>query len=159
MMKESKKNRYHGFKVPDAYFKAFEFKNDFKKQSHGFQIPENYFNQFKVSNQIKKDKYAKVFRLIKHSKITYVVGMAASLLIMFAIINSQPKTNSLENYDIALLESYLLEESIYSSDISSLVDDTVTLYELEFNNYNNINDKEVENFLLYESEVEELILN
>lgn len=159
MMKESKKNRAHGFKVPDAYFKAFEFKNDNSKQSHGFQIPENYFNQFKVSSEIKQDKYAKVLRLINHSKITYVIGMAASVLIMFAIFNTQPKTNSLENYDIALLENYLLEESIYSSDISSLIDNTEALYDLEFNNYNNINDKEVENFLLYESEVEELILN
>ena len=111
-----------------------------------------------MSTPISNEGLTNIFKLIDKSKIIYPIAVAASLVLMFSIFTNQKQTNSLKDYEIATLEEYLMEETIYNNDISALIDDSFDINTIEFDN-SILNDLEAENYLLYEIEVEEIILN
>ena len=158
MMKNKNSHLKHGFKIPSDYFEEFKIKTSFGKKSTGFKIPDGYLENFEVSSPITNKGLTNIFKLFDKSKIIYPLAVAASLVLMFSIFTNQKQSNSLENYEIAVLEDYLLEESIYNNNISALLDDSFDINSIEIDN-SILNDVEAENYLLYEIEVEEIILN
>lgn len=158
MIKNKNSHLKHGFKIPSDYFEEFKINNSCGKKSTGFEIPEGYIENFNVSIPITNQGLTNVFKIFNKSKIIYPVAVAASLVLMFSIFTNQKQTNSLKDYEIATLENYLLEESIYNNDISALIDDSFEINSIEIDK-NILNDVQAENYLLYEIEVEEIILN
>lgn len=158
MMKNKNNHLKHGFKIPSDYFDEFKIKNSFGKKSIGFKIPDGYLENFEISKPITNKGLTNVFKLFDKSRIIYPLAIAASLVLMFSIFTNQKQTNSLKDYEIATLEKYLIEETIYINDISALIDDSFDINSIEIDN-SILNDLEAENYLLYEIEVEEIILN
>lgn len=158
MMKNKNNHLKHGFKTPSDYFDEFKIKDSFGKKSNGFKIPDGYIENFEVFTPISNKGLTNIFKLIDKSKIIYPIAVAASLVLMFSIFTNQKQTNSLKDYEIATLEEYLMEETIYNNDISALIDDSFDINSIEIDN-SILNDQEAENYLLYEIEVEEIILN
>ncbi|GAB4157291.1 MAG: hypothetical protein Tsb0033_08960 [Winogradskyella sp.] len=163
-----KKDKLHniksnGFKIPDNYFESFEdsfFKslNDNKVidgiNDAGFKVPEGYFDTIdeKVINNL-EDK--PVVRLNARKTLYYVAGIAASLLLLFAIfINDGDKTQELsaemvetyfENSD---LDSYELAELLVNADI---LEEDFTLVETEYKEEN------LESYLLENTDIETIL--
>ncbi|MGB2231884.1 MAG: hypothetical protein ACPH12_03085 [Flavobacteriaceae bacterium] len=158
MMKNKNSHLKHGFKIPSDYFEEFKMKTSLHKKLNGFEIPNGYIENFKVTTPVDNKRLTKVFKLFNKSKTVYPIAIAASLVLMFSIFINQKESNSLENYEIAVLEDYLLEESVYNNNISVLIDDSFDINSIEIDN-TILNDNEAENYLLYEIEVEEIILN
>lgn len=163
-----KKDKLHniksnGFKTPDNYFESFEdsfFKslNDNKVidgiNDAGFKVPEGYFDTIdeKVINNL-EDK--PVVLLNARKTLYYVAGIAASLLLLFAIfINNGDKTQELsaemvetyfENSD---LDSYELAELLVNADI---LEEDFTLVETEYKEEN------LESYLLENTDIETIL--
>ena len=152
------KLRYISISQSDVTIDEFKIKNSFGKKSTGFKIPDGYLENFEVFTPISNEGLTNIFKLIDKSKIIYPIAVAASLVLMFSIFTNQKQINSLKDYEIATLEEYLMEETIYNNDISVLIDDSFDINSIEFDN-SILNDQEAENYLLYEIEVEEIILN
>ncbi|WP_426429877.1 hypothetical protein ACPX19_10070 [Winogradskyella sp. HB-48] len=163
-----KKDKLHniksnGFKTPDNYFESFEDRffealSDNKAidgiNDAGFTVPEGYFDTIdeKVLNNL-EDKPA--VRLNTRKTLYYVAGIAASLLLLFAIfINNGDKTQELsaemvetyfENSD---LDSYELAELLVNADI---LEEDFTLVETEYKEEN------LESYLLENTDIETIL--
>ena len=107
---------------------------------------------------ISNEGLTNIFKLDGKSKIIYPIAVAASLVLMFSIFTNQKQPNSLKDYEIATLEEYLMEETIYNNDISALIDDSFDINSIEIDN-SILNDQEAEKLPPLRNEVEEIILN
>ena len=128
-MKPSLKDiKNHGFKVPDNYFNTLEHRlmeQNSKKQEAllpkhtEFKVPDGYFNKFdnNLLDRIKEGE-SKVISLFPKPVLYYVAGIAAILLLVFTIFNriDENKTLNFDNIDMALIETYFLENSVSLSD-------------------------------------------
>lgn len=124
---------YHSdqdFKVPQGYFESLEERvmasvaTDEIEQNlpqHGFMMSEEYldsfedrlFDRMEQENLLNKEVRPKVRRLPFRESLKYAAAVAAVLLIVGTLFNSnQPSTpDSLENIDLLTLEGYLQEVS------------------------------------------------
>lgn len=164
MKKEKIHNiKSNGFKTPHNYFQSFEdelFERLNKEETiedvnnSGFTAPKGYFESLddKIFNKL-EDKT--IVRLSTRKALYYITGVAASLLVLFAIfINNNGKTQELsaemvetyfKNSD---LDSYELAELLVNADI---LEEDFTLIETEYKEEN------LESYLLENTDIETIL--
>lgn len=163
-----KKEKLHnikssGFKAPGNYFDSIEdkFFERLKVEESieglndsGFTAPEDYFDTLedKILSKL-EDK--PVVKLNSRKTLYYITGIAASLLLLFAIIlNNDDNTQELsaemvetyfENSD---LDSYELAELLVNADI---LEEDFTIVETEYKEEN------LESYLLENTDIETIL--
>lgn len=163
-----KKDKLHnvnstGFKTPDNYFDSFEnklFERLDKKESiegineSGFKVPEGYFDSVdnKIFNKL-EDK--PVVKLNTKKTFYYVAGIAASLVLLFALFfGNKPST---EDFSAEMVEAYFENSDLDSYELAELLVDAeileedFTLTETEYNEDN------LESYLLENTDIETIL--
>ena len=163
-----KNNKLHkvkstGFKTPDHYFESFEDRlfarlNDEEPSiginETGFEVPKDYFDALdaKIMGKLNTDDKP-IVKLNTRRTFYYVAGIAASLLLMFAIfmnrngeeISAEMVTTYFENSD---LDSYELAELLVDAE---LLEEDFTIIETEYNEDN------LESYLLENLDIESIL--
>lgn len=163
-----KKGKLHnikssGFKTPENYFdsledKLFERLNNKETikgiNDPGFIVPKDYFESLdnKILNKL-EDK--PVIKLTTRKTLYYVAGIAASLLLLFAIfINNDNETQELsaemvetyfENSD---LDSYELAQLLVEAEI---LEEDFTIVETQYN------EETLESYLIENTDIETIL--
>ncbi|MDY2587741.1 hypothetical protein [Winogradskyella aquimaris] len=164
MKKEKLHNiKSNGFKVPDNYFDTVEdaFFNRLNKKDSiegiittGFKTPEGYFDSVE-HNIISKLNDKPVISLYSRKALYYISGIAASLVLLFAIfinndnntedISAEMVTTYFENSD---LDSYELAELLAKAEI---IDTDFKVMETDFN------EEHLESYLLENTDIETIL--
>lgn len=164
-----KKNNLHniksaGFKTPDNYFESIEDKlfsqltieKSFKDiKEPGYTVPNNYFDTVEdnIFSKLKSDDRP-VISLKSRKTFYYIAGIAASLLLLFAVfinnesseyISAEVVETYLENRD---LSSYELAELLSDND---LLDEDFTIIKTPYEEDN------LESYLLEHSDIETIL--
>jgi cell division protein FtsL len=155
-----------GFKMPDNYLESFD-ERIFKKletpnaiskgNASGFKVPKNYFEA--LDNQLipklsTKDQ-TKVVSLISWKKALYVSGIAASIVLMVALFNTYSYQPTFGDLEITNIEDYIADEDFTNEDLASLfAEDNLTLNAFMDSN---LEDSNIEDYLLNNSSLEDLI--
>lgn len=163
-----KHTKQSGFKVPGDYFNNLEdavfnklnskSKLDTIKNS-GFKVPKDYFSTVEdnVFKTIKKEeKEVKVVSLWSRKNILYASGVAAAIVFMISIFNTN-KELTFDSLDTELVESYISTYNINSSDLATLWNET-DLNDVAFSDYEFL-DESVEDYILENSTLEDLIID
>lgn len=149
-----------GFKTPKDYFSQVEEQilNEVhvinKTNQSGFEVPNNYFDTLdeKVLGQLEQNKG--VFILKPRQSFYYIAGIAASLILLFAIFinkesNDDISTEMVESYfEASDLDTYELVELLAHAE---LLGDDFVISEIKYNEEN------IEAYLLEYSDIEELL--
>lgn len=166
-----KKSKLHtiqetGFKVPDAYFDSFDERISKKLTAQkdmasiedpGYKVPENYFENFDANLQarLKTMEQTKVRTLLSPQNITYITGVAATLLLMLTVFLNSDDSVSINQVETASIENYLNEENLNVYDIASFLNtDDMVLDDFVTNTFT---DESLENYLLNNTSIEDLI--
>ena len=120
-----------GFKIPTGYLEEFEdsilklasLKE--KVSDSGFSIPEGYFDsvESKILSQIPEKESRKVISLINKKSIIYTTSIAASLVLMFNLIDFNTKID-INSIETSTIESYLNSEDFDSDELAALLIDS-----------------------------------
>jgi hypothetical protein len=120
-----------GFKIPTGYLEEFEdsilklasLKE--KVSDSGFSIPEGYFDsvESKILSQIPEKESRKVISLINKKSIIYATSIAASLVLMFNLIDFNTKID-INSIETSTIESYLNSEDFDSDELAALLIDS-----------------------------------
>lgn len=166
-----KKDRIHnvdktGFKVPKDYFKNLEddIINDLKLREHitapGFKTPKGYFDTLEDSiiEKVSKKESPKVISLFTRKNIIYISSIAAAILLLFNLnIFDNNSSSTLDfNLDDETVENYMINESIDSYEIASLLEDD-DFFDSDIV-LQNFDDENVETFILNNLDIEDLII-
>jgi len=152
-----------GFKTPDNYFESFDAKlkarlseNDTIEnvEASGFKIPDNYFETLddKILNKVKDDK--PVITLKSKQKLYYIAGIAASLILLFAIFINKDTTDDIS---AEMVESYFQESDLDSYELAELLSDAELLEDDFIITETDYNEDNLETYLLDNSDIEELL--
>ena len=163
-----KKDKLHnikstGFKTPDHYFESFEDKlfDKLSKASKiqgiettGLKVPKDYFDTVEenVFTKLNK-KEAPIVRLNTRKKLYYISGIAAALLLMFAIFIN----NGAEEISAEMVQTYFEESDLDSYDLAELLVDAEMLeedFQLTEPEYNEDN---LESYLLENVDIESML--
>lgn len=156
-----------GLKAPDGYFDTFD-ERLFKKLNAqkemasvtdaGYKVPDNYFESFddKLQARLKEDNAPKVIKLKPWRKVAYVSGIAASLLLMFAVFMKSQEKLSINHIETASIEDYLKDQNLNIYDIASFLNED----DLDLDNFvsNTLTEESLENYLLNNTSIEDLII-
>jgi hypothetical protein len=169
-MKNEKLNtiKSTGFKTPDNYFesledciysKMLEDKLPSINDSSGFKVPEDYFDtlDYKVLNAIEIEESSKVVSLFNWKKVAYLSGIAASIILVFNLFIKNSNKLTFDNLETASIENYLLNEDLNAYDIAPYLG-TDSLDSDDFIE-NTMNASDIEDYLLLNSDVEQLIID
>ncbi len=166
-----KNNKLHnikstGFKTPDNYFESLEdaiyskLAEDTlssKINSNGFEVPEDYFETFddKVLSAVNENDSTKVIPPFSWKKISYISGIAASLVLIFNILFTDTDELTFDDLETASIENYLLNEDLNAYEIAPYLGAS----ELDSNDFvdTNIKSSDIEDYLIQNSDVEQLI--
>jgi len=140
------KNNKSGYNVPKGYFENFEdtlfSKLDSKPSipnETGFNVPVNYFKTVEntILEKVNQKQDRNIKKLFLTKTILYGTAIAASLVLVFSIINN---TNTYSIHEIASteIETYLLENNellsenellsqLNNEDINTLIKENQTL--------------------------------
>ena len=144
-------NKTTGFKIPEDYFQSFEtqfneqLKLDEVLKDHndsGYSVPKNYFNTVEDSiikklSQLEGDK--PVVRINFKRSLYYISGIAASLLLLFAIFINKEETSEISidmveaHFETLDIDSYELAELLVDT---QLLDDDFTITNSTYNETN-----------------------
>jgi len=155
-----------GFKIPKDYFNDLEdeIMNTINAKdalesidSTGFELPENYLNSVEdaVFNKLSKNKNSKVISIFNRRNLLYLSGVAAAALLLFSLIFNNNNI-TIENINIELVETYIINEDIDSYDIAALLNDDELEYALGIQN--TIMDESLEDYLLENTTIEDLLI-
>ncbi|MCC1483553.1 hypothetical protein [Winogradskyella immobilis] len=158
MKKEDLNNiKKPGFKIPEGYFRTFEEQLNerikledavFNTKQTGFSVPENYFNSVEdniISHLPKTKNNVSVISINSRRSLYYISGIAASLLLLFAIFTNKEEPLELS---VDMVESYFESQDINSYELAELlvdielIDDDFTITK---NTYDEVN---LETYLL-----------
>ncbi|SDS64982.1 hypothetical protein SAMN04515667_2655 [Formosa sp. Hel1_31_208] len=154
-----------GFKTPDQYFDSFDAKiiariKDKKTiegiELPGFSVPENYFDSIEESvlNKLHLENDSPVIALSYRKSFYYIAGVAASLVLLFAIFingntNDELSVDMVENYlETRDLDSYELAQLLSDAD---LLEDGFTIIETSYNEDN------LESYLLENADIQSIL--
>lgn len=154
-----------GFKTPDNYFESIEDQlfdriSDEKKiegiDRSGFSVPDHYFGSVdsEIIEKLHPPQKTPVFTLQSRKTFYYVAGIAASLVLLFAIfINGTAETeisaDMVETYlETRDLDSYELAELLTDAE---LLDEDFTVVETSYN------EDYIESYLLDNADIESII--
>ncbi|WP_296386295.1 hypothetical protein [Winogradskyella sp.] len=132
-----KKDKLHkvkstGFKTPDHYFESFEDKlfdrlnenNSIENiETSGFTAPSDYFDSVedKVFSKLNTENKS-VINLQPRKTFYYVAGIAASLILLFAVFINTETTE--ESLSAEMVETYLENRDLNSYELAQLLSDT-----------------------------------
>ncbi|MTE27470.1 MULTISPECIES: hypothetical protein [Winogradskyella] len=165
-----KKNKLHnvkktGFKTPDHYFESFEDKL-FERmsesqsisdvQSTGFKVPKDYFDSVEdnVMRKLNEDE-TRVVKLSSRKRLYYIAGIAASLVLLFAIFIG--KGGSTEELSVEMVETYLESQDLDSYELAQLLSDAEILEEDFTITQTNYNEENLESYLLDNVDIEAML--
>lgn len=171
-----KKSQLHniketGFKTPDSYFDTFDqrlldkmaVQKDMASMSDpGYKVPDNYFENFdaklqaRLKNEADQKDHIKVIPMRRFWRNTGIIsGVAAALILMFAIILKSDDPLSINQVETASLEEYLNDENLNIYDIAALLDEE----DLVLDNFVSTpyTEESLENYLLNNTSIEDLI--
>lgn len=154
-----------GFKTPDNYFESFEDKllermskskpiSDI--QSPGFKVPKDYFDSVEdsVMGNLNEDK-TRVVKLTSRKKWYYVAGIAASLVLFFAIFIG--KGGSTDELSVEMVEAYLENRDLDSYELAQLLSDVDLLEDDFIITTTPYEEENLESYLLENIDVENFI--
>lgn len=152
-----------GFKTPDNYFESFDAKLKTRLseteplntiETSGFKVPENYFDNLdnKILSKLEEDK--PVFTLKSRQTFYYVAGIAASLILLFAIFINNDNTESIS---VEMVETYFQDSDLDSYELAELLSEAELLEDDFIITETNYNEENLENYLLEYSDIEELL--
>jgi hypothetical protein len=153
-----------GFKIPDNYLESFDnsilnklnktqsLKNNYKS---GFKTPDHYFEQLDdtLINKLTTKKTVKIISLVSWRKVTYITGIAASIILMVSLFNNNKSQPTFGDLEIALIENYITEKDFTNDDLASLLSEE----SLTLNNFmdSNLNSSHLEEYILDHSSTED----
>jgi hypothetical protein len=157
-----------GFKTPDNYFetlddavfsKLAEENLSAQIDSSGFKVPKNYFETIdsKILSTLDKKEDSKVISLFSWKKVAYISGVAASLILAFNLVFNNTNELTFDTLETASIENYLLNEDLSAYEIAPYLGMT----ELNSDNFidNTMNASDIEDYLLQNSDIEQLIID
>ncbi|MEY8848826.1 hypothetical protein AB9K26_08420 [Psychroserpens sp. XS_ASV72] len=165
-MKENKlhKDTHSGFKTPDNYFESFDEKvlNQLHSDQilnnidgHAFKVPDGYFKEIdsNILSNIKSEP--SVITLKPRPKLYYLTGIAASLLLLFAIfINNN---DSDEEISAEMVETYFQNSDLDSYELAQLLSEAEMLEEDFIITETTYSEENLESYLLENADLEQFI--
>lgn len=164
-----KKDKLHnikssGFKTPEKYFDSFEDKlltrieepNTLENiNSPGFKVPQNYFNtvEHKILNKLDTNDKP-VVHLFAHPSFYYVAGIAASLILLFAIFINIEKPTELTG---EMVEAYFQNSDLDTYELAQLLSDADMLEDDFTIIETNYNEDNLEDYLLENADIETIL--
>ena len=157
----------NGFKVPKDYFDNLEekiFANAHLDEavqgenSTGFDVPKGYFDSLEdeIISKLPQTE-TKVISLFSKRNLVYISGVAAAILILFAVFINQTNIENINDLEVELVENYMLEEDLDTYELASL------LTEEEITTINNeiftetYDDAILEDYLLENADLEDIM--
>lgn len=130
------KEHIHGFSTPKGYFKNFDeqlfqkIEEESLPKETGFSVPEGYMNSFeeRLFNRFygSSKTSTKVIPLYTSKKFLFAASIAASLVMLFSVINfDKDLPNAFNELSVSTIEQYIDEGKLEldSYDIISLLSD------------------------------------
>lgn len=152
-----------GFTAPRDYFKNFDdtiMSNAKLKDSvsdSGFEVPDGYFENLEglIMQKVSEKDTTKVISLFTKRNLIYISGVAAAVLLFFNVFYFENEV-TFDSLDIETVENYILDEGINSYEIASLLteDDLLNSDFVE----NDYSDETIETYILYNLDIEDLII-
>ncbi|RIA10137.1 hypothetical protein OE09_1990 [Flavobacteriaceae bacterium MAR_2010_72] len=155
-----------GFKMPENYLESFDERilktletptSISKVKETGFKVPKNYFEALDdqlIPKLATKDQ-TKVISLISWKKALYSSAIAASIVLMVALFNTYNDQPTFGDLEISNIEDYISDEDFSNEDFASLFsEDNLTLNAFMDSN---LEDSNIEEYLLNNSSLEDLI--
>lgn len=154
-----------GFKIPKAYFESFDDqlfahldKNDSIEgvKTAGYAVPKDYFSSIEdnILAQLRSEDKS-VISLKSRKVIFYMAGIAASLVLLFAVFIRSGKPE----YTISaeMVEAYLEDRDLNSYELAQLLSDS-NLLEDDFTIIKTTYEEDnLESYLLEHSDIESII--
>jgi len=155
-----------GFKVPEGYFKSLPEKLQDKIQLQaledlpkhpGFQAPDDYFDAVETTilNRVSKESNSKVIRFNTKKVFTYISGIAAALLLFFALF---PENTSDNSVTVEMVEAQLAYSDLDSYELAELLMETEFLEIEDLSIEPSYDDEALEDYLLENADLEQIIL-
>ncbi|RNC86965.1 MAG: hypothetical protein ED556_05955 [Winogradskyella sp.] len=165
-----KKDKLHtitssGFKTPKDYFESFNEKLFDRLEEDkliegidapGFSIPDNYFDNIEdtIISKLDTDGETPVISLFSKTRLYYITGIAASLLLLFAIFTNT--TNS-DELSVEMVETYLESRDLDSYELAELLADADMLEEEFTITETEYSEENLEEYLLNEVDLESIL--
>ncbi|MEZ4792988.1 MAG: hypothetical protein R2783_05875 [Gelidibacter sp.] len=155
-----------GFKVPKDYFESLEDSVVSKLKaeqlsiefnSSGFKVPNGYFETVdsKILNAIEGHNATKAIPLFGWKKLTYISGIAASILLMLNLLFESSERPVFDDLETASIETYLSQEDLNPYDIASYLNEDDLTKDTFIDKQ--LSEEAIEDYLLQNSDVEHLI--
>ena len=118
--------------LPEDYFDNFEdrmilkvMEEDLPKK-HGFKVPRSYFGEFdeRMMSKVVNEK-PKVISIFRNKTLHYVSGIAASIVLIFSLVNGFNTDPAIEDLSASSVEEYIYEGGIQidSYDVLALLEE------------------------------------
>ncbi|WP_400079683.1 hypothetical protein [Winogradskyella sp. R77965] len=153
-----------GFKTPDNYFESFDdklFERLPQKDSvdsvktTGYKTPKDYFDTVEANVFSKlSDDEKPVIKLSTRKTFYYVAGVAASLLLLFAVFINSDTT---EELSVEMVENYLGNEDLNSYELAELLSDSDLLEDDFIITKTTYQEDNLESYLLENSDIESIL--
>ena len=104
--------------------------------------------------RLKDTKETKVVQLKSRSSFYYIAGIAASLLLLIAVITNQKNTDELS---VDIVENYLVQQDLTSYELAELLSDVNVLSDDFTISESNYNEEQLESYLLENANIENII--
>jgi len=152
-----------GYKVPKGYFDKVEdgvmsqLASENLPKSTGFKVPNSYFSDVEedILFKIEVTSDTKVRPLGLSKTFYYISGLAAALLLFFAVYNYN---SSADDISIDMVESYFETYSMDSYELAELLIESklMSIDDIKFEP--EIDDLELESYLLENADIETIII-
>lgn len=145
-----------GLNVPHGYFENFEdsvmlrvMEDSFPKNT-GFKTPDGYFDgiEDRLTENVITREETKVISIFRNTRLLYVAGVAACVVLIVALFNGFGSELSIEDISVANIEEYINEGGmdIDSYDVFALLNDE-EISELHINT-ELFSEESLENYLI-----------
>lgn len=163
--KKLNNNLPSGFKAPKGYFDSFEDKlmeqlrseSTFEVSEPGFKVPENYLDSFEdsVFKRLNQKEETPVISIFRSKKLYFISGIAASLLLLFAVFINTTETN--EELSAEMVENYLINSDLDTYELAELLTD-VEILEEDFSIAEvDYNEENLEEYLIDNADIESIL--
>ncbi len=155
-------NTSHGFKTPDQYFERFDERlvNALSKAPldkdipSGFETPKGYFDTIDDTIIDQTKSKSKIIPFRPNPKLYYIVGVAASLILLLAIFINTEKTSEIS---AEMVEIYFQESDLNSYELAELLSEADMLEEDFLIIETDYSEDSLESYLLDNSDIEQLL--
>lgn len=153
-----------GFKTPNNYFDAIEDRIFSKLNAEsklstikesGYRVPDGYLDTVEdvVLSKVEPEE-SKVISLFTRTNLLYATSIAAALVLLFSVFIKDEEPIAI---DSEMVELYLEEQNLSSYELAELLNE-VELLDEDFNVIEEqINESELESYLLDNVNIEDII--